>query len=47
MVGREPDMIRCERVLPSKKLLSVGEPIQGVLRAVVGGEVELAESWDD
>ena len=46
MAGRELDVIRCERALPPKKLFTVGEPIQGVICAVVGGAVELAELWD-
>lgn len=35
-IQREPDTIRCECVLPPEKLLAVVEPIQGVLRAVIG-----------
>ena len=43
MIGREPGTIRSERPLPSKELLALVEPVEGVLGVVVGGEVDLGE----
>jgi hypothetical protein len=40
MVGGEPSAVRRESTLPIEELLALVEPVEGALRAVVGGELE-------
>ena len=44
MIGREPGAIRSKRPLPSKELLALVEPVEGVLRVVVSGEIQFGEA---
>jgi hypothetical protein len=40
MIGGEPSAVRRESTLPLEELLALVVPVEGVLRAVVGGELE-------
>lgn len=44
MIGSQPNAVGHERALAPEKLLTMIEPVQGILQAVVGGEVKLAEA---
>jgi hypothetical protein len=43
MVGGQPRMVRCQRPLAPKELLTMVEPVQRVLRAIVRGELKSVE----
>jgi hypothetical protein len=45
VVRGEPSPVRGEGALPSEELLALVEPVEGVLDAVVRGEVELGVAW--
>jgi hypothetical protein len=47
MIGRKPHAICGRRPLATEELLTVIEPIQGVLGAVIRGELQLVEFWRD
>lgn len=47
MIGRKPRAICGRRPLATEELLTVIEPIQGVLGAVIRGELQLVEFWRD
>jgi hypothetical protein len=45
VIGGQPSAVRREDTLPTEELLALVEPVEGVLRAVVGGEFELGVAW--
>jgi hypothetical protein len=47
MIGRKPHAIYGGRPLAKEELLTVIEPVQGALGAVIRGEIQLVEFWRD
>jgi hypothetical protein len=47
MIGRKPRAICGWRPLATEELLTVIEPVQGVLGVVIHGELHLVEFWRD
>jgi hypothetical protein len=43
MVWCELDVIRCKHVFLPKKMLTMDEPIQEILQAIIKGEIKLAK----